>query len=188
MSEITTADTHPDYIGPIIVSEPARMPGSDRRELVPAVKRVSLWRGPDGGSFGDDSRGYVLTAIYVSGDGKWCAEVEMSPVWSEPSNAAVDDHALMQGATREEVADLSADALTERFGEPPGCYGVDQRTTIGEAVYEDGAEMPRPDDQADIDYEGGSALAFDMLEDAQREADRLGREDLSGYFNFKVKP
>jgi hypothetical protein len=58
-----------------------------------------------------------------------------------------------------------------------GSYGVDEQTTIGRAVTENG--VVRPDDQAEISYEGGSALAFTTLEDAQREADRLGQQDQS---------
>jgi hypothetical protein len=58
-----------------------------------------------------------------------------------------------------------------------GTFGVDEMATIGRAVTEDG--IVRPDDSADISYEGGSALAFATLEDAQREADRLGQEDQS---------
>jgi hypothetical protein len=60
---------------------------------------------------------------------------------------------------------------------PDGSYGVDEQTIIGRAVTEDG--VVRPDDQAEISYEGGSALAFTPLEDAQREADRLGQQDQS---------
>jgi hypothetical protein len=61
---------------------------------------------------------------------------------------------------------------------PDGSYGVDEQATIGRLVCEkDG--VVRPDDQAEISYEGGSALAFASLEDAQREADRLGQQDQS---------
>lgn len=58
-----------------------------------------------------------------------------------------------------------------------GTYGVDECATVGRRVDEWG--HPRPDDSADISYEGGSALAFATLEDAQREADRLGQIDQS---------
>jgi hypothetical protein len=58
-----------------------------------------------------------------------------------------------------------------------GSYGVDEQTVFGCAVTEDG--VVRPDDNAAISYEGGSALAFASLEDAQREADRLGQQDQS---------
>jgi hypothetical protein len=59
-----------------------------------------------------------------------------------------------------------------------GSYGVDEQATIGRLVCdEDG--VVRPDDQAEISYEGGSALAFASLEDAQHKADQLGQQDQS---------
>ncbi len=58
-----------------------------------------------------------------------------------------------------------------------GSFGVDEMSTYGRAILEDG--IWRPDDDAEISYEGGSALAFDTLEAAQKEADRLGQIDQS---------
>ncbi len=58
-----------------------------------------------------------------------------------------------------------------------GSFGVDETATYGRAVLEDG--IWRPDDSAEISYEGGSALAFDTLEAAQKEAERLGKIDQS---------
>lgn len=58
-----------------------------------------------------------------------------------------------------------------------GTYGVDETSTCGAAILEDG--IWRPDDSADISYEGGSPLAFDTLEDAQKEAEYIGTRDQS---------
>lgn len=68
---------------------------------------------------------------------------------------------------------------------PDGSFGVDEQATIGRAVTED--DVVRPADDADVSYEGGSALAFATLEDAQREADRLGREDQSYALHLRRK-
>jgi uncharacterized protein (DUF4213/DUF364 family) len=58
-----------------------------------------------------------------------------------------------------------------------GSFGVEEQTIAGDAETVDG--IVRPADSADVGYEWASVLAFDTLEDAQHEADRLGQWDYS---------
>ena len=145
------------------------------------TRRLDVWReDASGGMWGDDAVGAGFTARYVSDDGYGCAEVSIYPVVYEPTTDEVDQHALMQGATREEVADASIGELIARYGKPPGLYGVDECSTYGRAVYDlTDDTSPRPADDAEISYEGGSALTFNTLKQAQAEAERLGMIDQS---------
>lgn len=66
-----------------------------------------------------------------------------------------------------------------------GGYGVEEMTTIGSAVLEDG--IWRPDDSADISYDWADVRVYETLEQAQHAADRLGQVDYSYCLYLRAK-
>lgn len=121
------------------------------------TRRLSLWRSTaNGSSHGDQARGYAREAVYLSDDEAGCAEVSIYVVEN------------MDG------------------GEPCASYGVEERATIGAAIFEDGSW--RADDSADIIYDWADALTYDTLESAQAAADRCGTLDLSWALNLRGGP
>ena len=102
-------------------------------------------------------------------------------LWCEIAEAAANGDMRAATATARAISPTTSTGAPRSASTPSstedGSFGVDEMATYGRAILEDG--IWRPDDCADISYEGGSALAFDTLEDAQREADRLGQIDQS---------
>lgn len=113
-------------------------------------------------------------------------------LWRESASGGMwGDNARGYGYSARYVSDDGAgcaDVALYPVEYEDGTFGVDEQAIIGRAV-DDGEGGPvHPSDDADISYEGGSALAFDTLEDAQREAERLGRIDQSWAINLRAKP
>jgi hypothetical protein len=118
------------------------------------TKRLFLYReSAEGGTYGDDARGYALVSRYISDDGSAgrCGELAVYPELLTPTG--IDDDGLeTYGVTEQWI-----------------CGGVE--------LEEDGT--PRPDDQSEVVYEEIGARIYTTLADAQREADRIGRSDWS---------
>jgi hypothetical protein len=145
------------------------------------TRRVNLWReDASGGQWGDNARGYGYSATYVSDDGYGCAEVGIYPVEYEDGSYGVDEQATIGRAVWGECYACHGSG-TSHGAAGSGRFVCRACGGTGEPPPDADREgvTPRPDDSADISYEGGSALAFATLEDAQREADRLGQEDQS---------
>lgn len=113
-------------------------------------------------------------------------------LWRESASGGMwGDNARGDGYTARYVSDDGAgcaDVAVYPVEYEDGSFGVDEQSTIGRAVSEDDdSGHVRPSDDADIEYDYGSALAFDTLEAAQREAERLGRIDQSYAIYLRAK-
>jgi hypothetical protein len=67
----------------------------------------------------------------------------------------------------------------------PWGWDVREQTTAGRAVRDDPDADPRPDDQAEITYDYPHPYVIDSEAEAQRIAERIGRQDYSYALNLR---
>jgi hypothetical protein len=112
-------------------------------------------------------------------------------LWRESAAGGMwGDNARGDGYTARYVSDDGAgcaDVAVYPVEYEDGSFGVDEQAIVGRAERDDDGHV-RPSDDARIEDDYASALAFDTLERAQEEAERLGRIDQSYALYLRAKP